>query len=163
MRKESLSNGEYYHIYNRGVDRRDVFVDEVDYRRFLTSLREFNRPDSIGSLYELSLHETIEGSPTSMEVGLPSSVLVDIVAYCLNPNHYHLIVRQESEKGIERFMQKVGTGYTKYFNRRYERSGPLFGGKFKSVYVDSNEYLLHLSVYVNRNHRIHGYERSGRI
>ncbi len=92
-----------------------------------------------------------------MGVELPFSALVEIVAYCLNPNHYHLIVKQISEKGIERFMQKIGTGYTNYFNKRYERSGALFQGKFKSIHIDSNEYLLHLSVYVNRNYRIHGY------
>ena len=86
-----------------------------------------------------------------MGVELPFSALVEIVAYCLNPNHYHLIVKQISEKGIERFMQKIGTGYTNYFNKRYERSGALFQGKFKSIHIDSNEYLLHLSVYVFEN------------
>jgi REP element-mobilizing transposase RayT len=157
MRKTSLSNGEYYHVYNRGVDKREVFIDEVDYRRFFTCLQEFKRSEPIGSLYELSLREMKKGSSTPMGVELPFSALVEIVAYCLNPNHYHLIVKQISEKGIERFMQKIGTGYTNYFNKRYERSGALFQGKFKSIHIDSNEYLLHLSVYVNRNYRIHGY------
>jgi putative transposase len=160
MRKTSHQNGEYYHIYNRGVDKREAFIDEEDYRRFLTCLREFNRSDSIGSLYEPNLREMKKGSSTPMGVELPFSKVVEIVAYCLNPNHYHLIMRQVTEKGIERFMQKVGTGYTNYFNRRYERSGALFQGKFKSVHIDSNEYLLHLSAYVNRNYQIHGYAHS---
>lgn len=87
--------------------------------------------------------------------------LVEIIAYCLNPNHYHLILKQVSERGIEKFMHKVSTGYTNYFNKKNERSGSLFQGPFKAIHVDSNEYLLYLSAYVNRNHFIHSYEDKG--
>jgi len=82
---------------------------------------------------------------------------VEIVAYCLNPNHYHFILKQVSEKGIERFMHKLGTSHIKYFNKKNKRNGVLFQGVFKSVHIDSNEYLLYLSVYVNKNNFIHGY------
>jgi putative transposase len=85
------------------------------------------------------------------------SPLVEIIAYCLNPNHYHLILRQVSEKGIEKFMHKLSTGYTNYFNKKFNRTGALFQGRYKSIHIDSNEYLLHLSVYVNANHAIHNY------
>jgi len=86
--------------------------------------------------------------------------LVDFVAYCLNPNHYHFIVRQRQERGIERFMHKMGMGYAKYFNIRHKRSGSLFQGKFKAVHLETNEQLLHTSVYVNLNNRVHRYPLS---
>ncbi|MDR3558802.1 MAG: transposase, partial [Candidatus Pacebacteria bacterium] len=83
--------------------------------------------------------------------------LVDIIAYCLNPNHYHFILKQNKDKGIEKFMQKLSTSHTMYFNKKYQRSGALFQGRYKSIHIDSNEYLLYLSCYVNANHFIHGY------
>jgi len=151
MRKTPFVTGEYYHIYNRGVDKRITFSDESDMQRFYDSIEEFNTIEPIGSIYENSFAKKL-GSPTSKS---EEDVLVKLVAHCANPNHFHLILKQEAEKGIEKFMQKIGTGYTKYFNHKYERSGTLFQGKFKSVHVHSNEYLLHLSVYVNSNDKVH--------
>jgi len=156
MRKTAFANDEYYHIYNRGVDKREVFLGANDYERFLICLREFNCLDAIGSLYEKSLREKKNGSSTPI-MGVELPALVEIIAYCLNPNHYHLIIKQKSEKGIEKFMQKIGTGYTNYFNKKYKRSGSLFQGKFKAIHINSNDYLLYLSAYVNRNNFIHGY------
>jgi len=75
--------------------------------------------------------------------------LVDVVCYCLNSNHYHMILKQKSNDGIKKFMHKLGTSYTMYFNKKLKRSGSLFQGKFKSIHIDSNEYLLYLSAYVN--------------
>lgn len=153
MRKTPFEIGEYYHIYNRGVDKRTIFLDEDDVRRFYNSVEEFNVLEPIGSLYENSFTKRLgsEASKSDTE----SDVLVSLVAHCANPNHFHLILRQESERGIEKFMQRIGTGYTKYFNNKYERSGSLFQGVFKSIHVDTNEYLLHLSAYVNLNDRVH--------
>jgi putative transposase len=85
--------------------------------------------------------------------------LVEIIAYCLNPNHYHFILRQIKDKGVEKFMHKIGVSHTKYFNKKNKRSGSLFQGKFKAVHVDSNEYLLYLSAYINKNNFIHGYNK----
>ena len=98
------------------------------------------------------------GSKSPIGLLEPKSELVEIICYCLNPNHYHFILKQKSEKGIERFMHKIGMGYTNYFNKKYKRSGSLFQGPFKSIHIDSNEYLLHLSAYVNKNNFIHGYK-----
>ena len=81
--------------------------------------------------------------------------LVEIICYCQNPNHYHLILKQLTENGITLFMRKMGTGYTNYFNKKHNRSGSLFQGKFKSVHINTNEYLLWLSGYVNGNAEIH--------
>lgn len=156
MRKQPLVENEYYHIYNRGVDKREIFHDQNDYQRFIQCMKEFNCKNPIGSLYEKYLREkkVSSGDPIStMEIGSPA--IVDIVAYCLNPNHFHFILRQLGEKGIEKFMQKVGIGYTMYFNQKYDRSGSLFQGKFKSSHIGSTSQLLRLSVYVNCNSEIH--------
>lgn len=151
MRKTPFVSGEYYHIYNRGVDKRITFLDEDDVERFYKSMKEFNTLEPIGSIYENVFNKRI-GSPTSKS---EPNALVHLIAYCVNPNHFHLILQQEAEKGIEKFMQRIGTGYTKYFNNKYKRSGSLFQGKFKSIHVHSNEYLLNLSVYVNLNDKVH--------
>lgn len=152
MRKEPLVENEYYHVYNRGVDKRLIFSNEKDVRRFLQSMIEFNTKEPIGSIYENSFRKS---NKNFHQLGHRMSKLVEIVAYCLNPNHYHFILLQTADKGIEKFMQRLGNGYTKYFNEKEKRSGVLFQGKFKSAHVSSNEYLIHLSVYVNLNDKVH--------
>jgi len=86
--------------------------------------------------------------------------LVEIMAYCLNPNHFHFLVKQVKDKGVEKFMHKIGTSYTKYFNKKNKRSGALFQGKFKAAHINSNEKLLYLAAYVNKNNFIHGYNKN---
>ncbi|MEO8637836.1 MAG: transposase [Candidatus Taylorbacteria bacterium] len=146
LRKVNFVEGEYYHVYNRGVDKRAIFNSIVDVNRFFLSMTEFNREDPIGSLYEKSFQKIDNEKPNP---------LVSFVAYCLNPNHFHFIVTPVAEKGIELFMQRLGTGYTMYFNERYDRSGCLFQGKYKASHISSNEYLLHVSAYVNLNNEVH--------
>lgn len=147
MRKHTFEIGEYYHIYNRGVDKRETFLDKYDLDRFLQDLEEFNTKEPIGSIYLLSFQkDKLSSSTTKL------NKLVSIVAYCANPNHFHLILTPLTEKGIEKFMQRIG-GYTRYFNEKYKRNGALFQGKFKSKHVVDNTYLLHLSTYVNMNNR----------
>ena len=152
---------EFYHIYNRGVDKREVFLDEADYIRFLTSMREFNSIlDREERLRKLEKEKSESNSDSELDSDFSASTeqkLVEIICYCLNPNHYHFILRQLQKNGISRFMQKVGTGYTNYFNKKQNRSGALFQGKFKSIHIDSNDYLLYLSAYVNANNFIHGF------
>lgn len=147
----SFAVGEYYHVYNRGVDKRIIFEDDYDMRRFYEGLLEFNVPEPIGSLYELSFAKKL-GSLASKP---GEEKLVSIVAHCASPNHFHLLLRQEAENGIEKLMHRVGTGYTKYFNNKYKRSGSLFQGVYKAIHVDSNEYILHLSAYINLNDCVH--------
>jgi|SRR3989344_3403528 len=150
MRKTQFVNGEFYHIYNRGVDKRNIFSSPNDLQRFFQSMNEFNVLEPIGSIYENSFSNKQLGGLASK-----SEKLINFVAYCLNPNHYHFLLEQVAERGIEKFMHRVGTGYTRYFNDKNKRNGALFQGKFKSIHVDSNEYLLHLSAYVNLNDRVH--------
>lgn len=110
---------------------------------------EFNGVSPIGSIYENTfLNDSVRAKRKSKK-------LVEFVAYCLNPNHYHFILRQARDGGISEFMKRLGGGYTWYFNNKNKRSGALFQGLFKAVHIDTNEYLLHLSVYVNLNFRAH--------
>jgi len=156
-RKVELVSGQYYHVYNRGVEKRDIFLDDSDYLRFLKSLKCFNQEDPIFSLFWDDIKKR------NLGVGsLKSRKLVDIVAYCLNPNHFHLLLKQVIDGGISEFMRRLGTGYTGYFNHKYQRSGVLFQGRFKSIHISSNSYLLYLSAYINENNFIHGYTENSR-
>ncbi|KKR19076.1 MAG: hypothetical protein UT48_C0037G0006 [Parcubacteria group bacterium GW2011_GWE2_39_37] len=153
MRKFEFQTDEYYHIYNRGVDKRQIFVDENDFIRFLTGMREFNIEKSIGSLRTLQALSAC--SCRHLEPG-ESTSLVNIICYCLNKNHFHFILKQQIENGITKFMHKISMGYTNYFNLKHERSGSLFQGPFKAVHINTNDYLLWLSGYINGNCQIHG-------
>ncbi|MFA6585916.1 MAG: transposase [Candidatus Paceibacterota bacterium] len=148
MRKHSFAINEYYHIYNRGTDKRNIFVDEKDLFRFCESIFDFNQTEPIGSVYEFSFKKKFG------EANKKKKPLVQFIAYCMNPNHFHFLITPLQEKGVEKFMQRLGNGYTKYFNNRHKRSGVLFQGKFKSKHIDSNEYLLHLSAYINGNNKL---------
>jgi|SRR3989344_1887471 len=148
MRKTPLVSGEIYHIYNRGVDKRDIFADEADRDRFYLSLQLFNTKDPIGSVYEQMFEK-------SHRIIRESQALVEFIAYCLNHNHFHLLIKQNIDGGISEFMKRVSGGYTWYFNNRHDRSGVLFQGRFKSRHINTNAYLLHVSAYVNLNDRVH--------
>jgi REP element-mobilizing transposase RayT len=152
MRNIIFSENEFYHIYNRGVDKRNVFNNGKDVERFFQSMLMFNTIEPIGSIFENSFnHRKTKQTSKPKEV----KVLVNFTAYCLNPNHYHFIIQQVAEKGVEKFMHRLGTGYTKYFNAKNKRTGSLFQGKFKATHIESNDHLLHLSAYVNLNGRVH--------
>lgn len=150
MVRSKPENDAYYHVYNRGVEKRDVFMDAADRQRFILSMLAFNSIDPVTSLYHAN-REHIDLF-TQQTV---SKQLVEIVAYCLNQNHYHLILRQITDNGIPEFMKRLGGGYTNYFNERYERSGALFQGKYKHQHIADNTYLLYVSAYVNLNNKVH--------
>jgi putative transposase len=149
MRRVKLVKGEYYHVFNRGFDKMDIFLEKRDIERFYLSMQEFNTVDTIGSIYENYFIKKKLGTPSSKQK------LVEFICYCLNPNHFHFLLRQSTDCGIEKLMQKLGGGYAKYFNQKYKRSGYLFQGSYRIVHVNSNEYLLHLSVYINLNFKVH--------
>jgi len=150
MRKINFGNGEYYHVFNRGVDKRVIFLEQNELKRFFQSMEEFNTIEPIGSIYENSFRKDKLGNSVSKQ-----EKLVNFICYCLNPNHYHFILEQLVDKGIEKFMHRLGIGYTKYFNQKYDRSGVLFQGAFKAVHIDTDEYLLHLTAYINLNNKVH--------
>ena len=164
-RKIQFFNDTYYHVFNRGVDKRDIFLEIKDYERFLISINLLNDTND-GLMIEWrdykknnpskSIADFLKGTFRNRK----REHLVELIAYCLNPNHFHFILKQTTEKGIERFMHKIGTSYTKYFNNKNKRNGALFQGTFKSAYIDSDEYLLYLSAYVNKNNFIHAYNKN---
>lgn len=154
MKQVQFKKGKIYHIYNRGVEKRSIFLSDGDRWRFLQGMYLFN--DEIGSanlLYRLEqekgkmhfgiLREYME------KYGVERKPLVRIMADCLKPNHFHFIIEEIQENGISKFMQKLGTGYTKYFNKKYERVGSLFQGVFKAVEVKNDEQFMYLLAYIN--------------
>lgn len=147
-RKEKITTGECYHIFNRGVEKRNIFNQKADYERFVKSLEFFNTESSI------EMRSEGKNPPESADR------LVEVIAYCINSNHFHLLLKENKENGIVTFMKKVCTGYSMYFNKKNKRSGVLFQGRFKSVHVDSNDLLLYISAYVNCNSQIHNIENS---
>jgi putative transposase len=145
MRKEKLENNEIYHIYNRGVEKRNLFCDKKDYYRFIHNLFEFNDKKpvlNVGYYFENNLE------PVQIK---PRKLLVEILAFCLMPNHFHLLLRQKVDNGITTFMRKLGTGYTNYFNQKHTRVGPLFQGAFKSKRIKNQIQLLYIPHYIHLN------------
>ena len=136
--------GEFYHIYNRGTEKRNVFMSRADRNRFMALLYFANQNEPVDlKLQGRTLLEIVEP-----RAGTP---LVGIVAYCLMPNHFHLLIREIEEGGISKFMQKLTTGYTMYFNKKYERNGSLFQGRFKATHVADDIYLRYLISYIHLN------------
>ncbi|MCR4333566.1 MAG: transposase [Patescibacteria group bacterium] len=151
MRKEPLVTGESYHVYNRGVDKRDIFNDAQDLERFKESIRQFNQVDGIGSL-ELH-HKQVRGLDSHPP--MMSEPLVAIIAFCINPNHFHFVLKQLVDDGVAKFLQRLQGGYTYYFNHGNDRSGSLFQGTFKSKLIDSDDYLRKIFGYTNQNYLVH--------
>lgn len=112
----------FYHVYNRGHNKQTIFYDAKDYRRYLKRLEEY-----------LQKHQ------------------VTLLAYCLMPNHIHLILRQDGDESIDRLIHRLHTAYTMYFNKKYEKVGAVFQGRFKAKLIDTDEYLLHVSRYIHIN------------
>lgn len=151
IRKIPLVKGEYYHVFNRGVDKREIFKTQNDLYYFFKRLIDLNNDGAT-----FTLNNKRSKSSGDITINPSSTNLVSIVAYCLLPNHFHLVLKQESDNGISKFMQKLGTSYTMYFNQKYKRSGSLFQGKFKSKLIEGEFSLPVLSVYVNLNYVHHG-------
>jgi REP element-mobilizing transposase RayT len=151
MRKDPLITGLYYHVYNRGVDKRDIFQNINDLNRFILSVKKFNTVEPIGSIKDLVLKENKQ---EDSDVGRPNP-LVSIVCFCFNPNHIHFILKQEVDGGISEFFKRLLGGYTKYFNLIHKRSGSLFQGRFKSKLINEDSYFLKIRPYVHLNYMVH--------
>lgn len=147
-RKFNFVSGEYYHIYNRGFDKRQTFLDRRDHIRFLASLylanskRLFHPSDWPG--------RNVENVFNLIPIDA-SERLADVGAYCLMPNHFHLLVREKEDKNISLIMQKLQTGYSMFFNKKYQRTGGLFESTFKARHVDDDRYLNYLFAYIHLN------------
>lgn len=139
----------YYHIYNRGVEKRKIFLDDEDYKVFLSYLKIYLEPPKEQEKTEFKINNT-------MFRGLKRPLnnfndQIELIAYCLMPNHFHLLIYQKAEKAMEFFMRSLGTKYSQYFNKKYDRVGYLFQGTYKAVLVEKDPYLLHLSRYIHLN------------
>jgi len=121
-RKTQFRKDHYYHIYNRGTNKENIFRKDDNYRFLLKQVKKYTLRD-----------------------------LISVIAYCLMPNHYHFLLRQNSDILISKCIQAIFNSYTKAFNKMFSRSGTLFEGRFKSVLIDTDEYLVHLCRYIHRN------------
>ncbi|MFA5841254.1 MAG: transposase [Candidatus Paceibacterota bacterium] len=148
LRKDAFVPGEYYHIYNRGIDKRIIFKSTHDYHRFMMLFYVANsdEPIKLDNLINI-LHKDYQEVFSSKR----GKQLVSIGAWCLMPNHFHILLKEELEGGISKFMKKLGTAYSMYFNIKYQRTGSLFGGLFKSKNVSDDRYLKHLLGYIHLN------------
>ena len=123
-REPIFFEGGFYHVYSRGSEKRKIFLDRADRERFLKRFKEYK-----------------------------SKHAVSVICYCLMPNHYHLLLQQTSKEPISKFISRLNLAYAMYFNKRYDRVGPLFQGRFKAKNIDNDEYLVHLSRYIHLNPR----------
>lgn len=149
------TEGGYYHLYNRGVDKRIIFGDEQDYAVFLSYLKTYLTPKNENELYQKLADSTISYREKDKILNLLKlnnfASEITLICYCLMPNHFHFLIKQKSADGIDHFMNSLCTRYTMYFNRKYKRIGPLYQDVYKAVMVVSDEQLLHLTRYIHRN------------
>ena len=143
-RTVQLIQGEFYHVYNRGTEKRVLFRDKTDYQRFLKLLYISNSVESINVRNILRKNS----EPYTFE---RANQLVSIGAYCLMPNHFHIMLTPCVDGGVSMFMKKLGTGYSMYFNKRYNRTGTLFEATFKSKWIDDDVYFKYLYAYIHLN------------
>ncbi len=145
-----LVNNEIYHIVIRGVGDSFIFKNEDDYYRAIFSLYEFNTTTPIEIRKQREKRKTAKrsGGLTSVD---SRELLVEILAFWFMPNHIHLLLKQIRNNGITQFMQKLGTGYAAYFNKKYNRKGHLFQGRFRAVHIKNNEQLKTVFVYIHTN------------
>ena len=151
MRNIRFVNEGIYHVYNRSVEKREIFVDDQDRFRFIHDLFEFNdEAPAVNLYYKRPLIQSYEAKPRKIEQQ-KRKLLVEILAFVVMPNHFHLLLRQIKENGISNFMHKLGTGYAMYFNQKYERAGSLFQGTYKAILVNQEAHFIHLPYYIHFN------------
>lgn len=150
--KQYLENS-YYHIYNRGVEKRNIFNDAQDYKVFLSYIKDYLTPINKEQLRK----ELARGSYKERDKIIKRMAMnnytkeIDLLAYCLLPNHFHLLVKQHIERGINNFIRSLATRYVMYFNKRNKRVGGLFQSRYKAVFVNTDEQLLYLTHYIHIN------------
>lgn len=148
-RKIYVNNG-YYHTYNRGVEKRNIFLDDQDYTVFLHLLKYYLSPppknENEHPLKDLPDIKMVRPRPLKN-----LNYEIELMAFCLMPNHYHLLIKQNSVDGMPKLIRRLTTTYSMYFNKRYDRVGYLFQGRYRAVMITKDSYLLHLSRYIHLN------------
>ena len=151
--KQYLENS-YYHLYNRGVEKRIIFLDTQDYSVFLSYLKEYLLTKNEKELYERLSAETISSKEKDKILKLLRlnnfSQEITLLAYCLMPNHFHFFIKQKNPNSIDKFINSLCTRYTMYFNKKYKRVGSLYQGVYKAVLVENEAQFLHLSRYIHK-------------
>lgn len=142
LRRITFSPDESYHIYNRGVDKRQIFFDTKDHERFIKLLFIANNTEPIR--FEEVKNKKLKDIKRKKQ-------LVSIGAWCIMPNHFHLLLKEKEDGGITIFMKKLLTGYSMYFNTKHQRRGALFEGRFKAQHLDNDNYLKHQYSYIHLN------------
>lgn len=145
-----LINEGVYHVFNRGINKQTIYLEESDKRRFL-DLLQYYQPSKVGLCFSDFKKASEEKREISINKQNNSKSLVDILSYCLMPNHFHLVLKQTVDNGISEFMRKIQIGYTKYFNKKYEKDGPILRGQFKSVNIENEDLLQHIVRYIHLN------------
>ncbi len=143
-----------YHIYNRGVEKRKIFMDEQDYKVFLNLLKRYLTPPEDFYHKKTSLQIPLQVEPVRRLPPIRQSDIdkkIRLLCYCLMPNHFHLMIQQLTERAIIDFMRRLSNSYTKYFNEKYKRVGSLFQGRYKAALVTKEEHFLYLPYYIHRN------------
>lgn len=152
-RKQYLENG-YYHLYNRGVEKRIIFLDQQDYNVFLSYLAVYLLPKNIDELQKLLSSSTTSINDKDRVRKLLRlnnfSEEITLLAYCLMPNHFHFFVKQKGAGAIDNFINSLGTRYTMYFNKKYKRVGPLYQGVYKAAPVTNDTQSLYLTKYIHK-------------
>lgn len=144
-------NGEIYHVFNRGVEKRPTFTDKKEYERAIKSISYYRFNNLTLSLAEALKLEKEKRNLFFLELNEKGKELVEIICYCLMPNHFHLLLRQLENDGIKKFLSNFSNSYTRYFNTKKSRVGPLFQGIFKSVRIEDNDQLIYVSRYIHIN------------
>src|SRR3989338_1346682 len=152
MRKAPLVTGHVYHVFNRGVNRQDIFFGKPDYKRFFEEAVHYKTKDNKFS-YERSF---LGNDNETGSLSLGRGARVEILAYCLMPNHFHFLIRQLEDGGITNYMRRLANGYAHYINVKYKRVGHLFTRRFKNVLIETDEQLLHVSRYIHLNPFVSG-------
>jgi len=151
-RKLHFANGEIYHIVMRAVDKTNLFRDERDYLRMIHDLFEFNDANPAPSIFRVNYHRKTNVTKSDLVTlnKRKRKLLVEILAFCLMPNHIHLLVKQLRENGVSKFSQKFG-GYALYYNKKYKRKGHLFQDRFRAIHIKTNDQLQTVFVYIHTN------------
>lgn len=152
-KRPPLANGETYHIVIRAIEGLKLFRDKQDYFRIIHDLFEFNDKKRVSSKFRVNQYLAKKGQLTrSYRVNEEKrDVLVEILAFCLMPNHVHLLVRQIQDHGISEFMRKVGIGYACYYNQKYKRIGHVFQGRYRMVHIKDDKQLITVFIYIHTN------------
>lgn len=150
-RKLVFATSEIYHVFNRGVDKRVVFTSKRDYQHAIDSINYYQFATVPFRFSQYLLLQVEERSRMFTQIIHNAKKEVSILAYCLMPNHFHLILKQERDQGISRFVANFSNSYTKYFNARHDRNGALFQGPFKATHPDTDEEVIHLTRYLHLN------------